>query len=76
LGVEPGSVSLLAIVNDQDNTVEVFVDRTLWSSDAFQFHPLVNTSTLVISKEGIEKFCGAAGHEVRVIDVPEQVGGA
>jgi len=50
LGVDPGSVSLFAVVNDQDNAVEVIMDKGLWESEAFQFHPLVNTSTLVISR--------------------------
>lgn len=72
LGVEPGSVSLLAIANDTDNAVEVFVDSALWSSAAFQFHPLINTSTLVITKNGIERFLAVTGHDATVIDIPGQ----
>jgi len=37
-------------------------------------HPLVNTASLVISKEGIEKFMLATGHELHIIDVPSQSG--
>jgi len=70
LGVTPGSVSLFAIVNDQKNKVEVIIDESLWASEAFQFHPLVNTSTLVISKDSIKRFLAATGHEVKILDIP------
>ena len=71
LGVEPGSVSLLAVANDAANTVAVFIDSELWASGAFQFHPLVNTATLVIPKEGIIRFLDATGHVSTIIEVPE-----
>jgi len=72
LGITPGSVSLLAIVNDQENKVEVIIDESLWTSEAFQFHPLVNTSTLVISRDNIKRFLDATGHEVKIMEIPEQ----
>lgn len=70
LGIEPGSVSLLAVFNDPENAVELFVDRDIWNAEAFQFHPLVNTSTLVISRYQAERFAAAAGHEIRLVAVP------
>ncbi|MFC1812727.1 prolyl-tRNA synthetase associated domain-containing protein [Thermodesulfobacteriota bacterium] len=70
LGVDPGAVSLLAIFNDLDKAVEVVMEKDLWASEAFQFHPLVNTSTLVISKENLEYFLGKTGHEAIILDVP------
>ncbi len=72
LGITPGSVSLFAIVNDQKNKVEVIIDESLWASEAFQFHPLVNTSTLVISKDSIKHFLAATGHEVKILEIPAQ----
>jgi len=70
LGIEPGAVSLLALVNDPAHAVEVFIDRALWQADALQCHPLVNTATLVIARDGIERFLQATGHAFRVVDVP------
>ena len=70
LGVDPGSVTILAVVNDRQKTVEVVVDKALWTSDAFQFHPLVNTSTLVISRDQLQRFLHKTGHQVQIIDVP------
>ncbi len=73
LGIEPGAVSLFAVVNDTDHKVEVIADKTLWSASNFQFHPLVNTSTLVVSKEGVVRFLESTGHTPQVIEVPERV---
>ncbi|MEN8244861.1 MAG: prolyl-tRNA synthetase associated domain-containing protein [Thermodesulfobacteriota bacterium] len=70
LGIEPGAVSLLAVYNDGEQKVEVFMDRDLWAADTFLFHPLVNTSTLVISKADIQGFLKATGHTLKVVDVP------
>ena len=70
LGVDPGAVSLLAVYNDQDHAVEVVMDRDLWGSETFLFHPLVNTSTLVISRTDIKRFVKATGHELTILDIP------
>lgn len=70
LGVKPGSVSLLGIVNDTEQVVEVYVDRGLWQADSLRVHPLVNTASLVISRPDLEKFVAATGHTLQVIDVP------
>lgn len=71
LGVEPGSVTLLGLVNDTDHAVEVIFDKKIWGQ-ALQCHPLVNTSTLVIPADGIERFLKATGHKYRVMKVPER----
>ncbi len=70
LGVDPGSVSIFSAVNDMDQAIEIIIDTDLWASDAFQFHPLVNTSTLVISRDNIKRFLDKTGHETHVVDVP------
>jgi len=41
LGVTPGSVSVLALVNDATKAVELVVDRRLWEAEAVHAHPLV-----------------------------------
>jgi Ala-tRNA(Pro) deacylase len=70
LGIEPGSVSLLALMNDAHRRVEVFIDRPLWQADALACHPLVNTATLVISHDGIEQFLRATGHQPGLVEIP------
>lgn len=72
LGVDPGSVTLLGLMNDRDHSVEVILDRYIFESDFLQCHPLTNRGTLVISHEGIETFLKATGHSYKVIEVPER----
>lgn len=69
LDIEPGAVTLLALVNDPQHRVELLVDRELWQAEALQCHPLVNTATLVIPIDGIRAFLNATGHTARVIEV-------
>ncbi|MGA8179468.1 MAG: prolyl-tRNA synthetase associated domain-containing protein [Desulfobacterales bacterium] len=70
LGVDPGSVSLFSAINDMDMAVEIIIDKALWQSDAFQFHPLVNTATLVISRDNVQRFLDQTGHAAQILDVP------
>ncbi|MFC1859770.1 prolyl-tRNA synthetase associated domain-containing protein [Thermodesulfobacteriota bacterium] len=71
LDLEPGAVSIFAIFNDVDQQVELYIDEELWSAESFQFHPLVNTSTLTITKEHLERFLAAAGHDFKIVKVPD-----
>ena len=70
LGVTPGSVSLLALVNDTAHAVEFVIDRRLWDAEAVHAHPLVNDATMVIPRAELERFLAATGHSVRIITVP------
>jgi Ala-tRNA(Pro) deacylase len=72
LGLHPGSVTLFGVINDHEGNVEVIVDRDLLSYDAMQCHPLVNTSTLVVSMNDVMKFLEITGHHPRVLAVPGQ----
>lgn len=74
LGVDPGSVTILAVLNDSGCEVETVFDQAMWDSPSFRCHPLVNTSTLCISKEDIRRFLDLTGHKVRVLDVPGRTG--
>ncbi|MEC8939722.1 MAG: prolyl-tRNA synthetase associated domain-containing protein [SAR324 cluster bacterium] len=69
LGIEPGSVSLLALANDNENKVEAFIDQDIWQAEAILCHPLVNTSTLVIPREDMRQFLEKTGHGVKLIEV-------
>ncbi len=74
LGIEPGAVSLLAIVNDVAGAVEVLIDADLSKEPILQCHPLVNTSTLAISRSDIERILEITGHRWTVVPVPEMTG--
>jgi Ala-tRNA(Pro) deacylase len=70
LGLEPGSVTLLGVVNDRRGAVQVVIDEDLWSELAFQCHPLVNTSTLVVGRDGLRRFLASTAHEPTIVAVP------
>ncbi len=70
LGVEPGAVSILSLVNDPERRVEVVIDRSVWEAEILQCHPLVNTSTLAIAKAHLVTLLGFAEHAPTVLDVP------
>lgn len=70
LGITPGSVSLLALVNDPAGAVEFVIDRRLWEAKAVHAHPLVNTATMVIPHGELERFLAATGHSPRVMEIP------
>ena len=70
LGIEPGSVSILAVLNDPEKTVEVFVDNELWNAEIILCHPLVNTSTLAITRDGIKQFLEKTGHNLMLVEIP------
>jgi len=73
LRITPGSVSLLALLNDAGHAVEFVIDRTLGDADAIQAHPLVNTATMVLTHADLERFLAATGHVPRVIHLPGPV---
>lgn len=72
LGITPGAVSMLALFNDKQKNVELFIDQELWEADSFLCHPLVNTATLVISKEGMNRFFDLTQHNKTILEIPVQ----
>ena len=70
LGIDAGSVSLLAIVNDGASLVDVVIDKKLWLADRWKCHPLINTSTLSIKRTDVERILNITNHSYRVIEVP------
>lgn len=67
LGVEPGSVTVFGLAHDTADAVELYVDEDVWSAAHWRCHPLVNTATLVVSREGLERFFEKTGHKPRIL---------
>ena len=67
LGIEAGSVSPLALVNDKDKQVVFFIEEAIWNSEIICCHPNVNSETLQIPKNDFQKFIRVVGNifEVR-----------
>ncbi len=66
LGVEPGSVTPFAVINDTLLQVTVVLDATMMAHEVLNFHPLRNTATTTISRQDLLRFLAATGHEPRI----------
>jgi Ala-tRNA(Pro) deacylase len=62
LGVEPGSVTPFALINDRDHRVTPVFDAAMMELALLNFHPLVNTMTTSISRDQLLAFAAATGH--------------
>jgi Ala-tRNA(Pro) deacylase len=71
LGLEPGSVSPFGAINDTAGAVTVVLDAGLMEHATLNFHPLVNTMTTAISRDGLLRFLEATGHKARIERVTE-----
>ena len=67
LGVKPGAVSPLALINDISNSVTLFFESSLESENALHFHPLVNDATIGIKLSEIYRFLRFTGHRLNFI---------
>lgn len=70
LGVEPGSVTPLALVNDTACRVQPVLDEGLVTAGRLNCHPLQNTASTVLTTADLVRFMRACGHEpvLSVID--------
>lgn len=68
LGVTPGSVTGLAVMNDQAKRVRLVADAELLAHETLNFHPLRCDMTTAISRADFLGFAEATGHTVTPID--------
>lgn len=68
LGVTPGSVTSLALVNDAARKVNFAIDAKLLSADLVSCHPLRNDMTTVMTPQILYKTLSDMGYRPLVID--------
>ena len=68
LGVRPGSVTALGLINDVDRRVTFVLDRRLWDADIVNFHPLTNTATTALTQAAFRRVLDLLGREPVVVD--------
>ena len=68
LGVTPGSVTALALINDPGHKVIFLLDKVLAEAEIVNFHPLTNTATTALSQADFRAFLKSLGRELRVVD--------
>ena len=66
LGVKPGSVTPLSLINDKAGRVTVFLDQPMMEHEILNYHPLENTATTAIARDDLLRFIRATGHEPHV----------
>lgn len=71
LGVPPGSVTALSLINDHNHEITVVIDQNLMNYDVINCHPLENTATTAIARGDLMRFIRDCGHEPRVLSLTE-----
>jgi Ala-tRNA(Pro) deacylase len=69
LGVEPGSVTPFALINDTGHAVRLVLDTGLQGGGPVNAHPLTNTMTTALSLADLLRFFKATGHRPDWIDL-------
>ena len=73
LGVTPGSATVLALMNDPEQAVQLVIDRPVAEQEYLCCHPCKNTSSLKLrTADVLERFLPAVGHAPVYVDLPEE----
>lgn len=72
LDITPGSVSVMGLMNDTENHVQLLVDEDLLKGEYFGCHPCINTSSLKMkTADVLGPFLKAVHHEMITVKLPE-----
>lgn len=53
LNITPGSVSVMGLMNDQENHVKLLIDEDILKEEYVGFHPCINTSSVKIKTQDL-----------------------
>ena len=68
LDITPGSVSVMGLMNDKDNQVQLLVDEDVLKREYLGCHPCINTSSLKLRTQDVfEVFLKHTHHEMKVV---------
>ena len=71
LDITPGSLSVLGLMNDHGNRVQLLIDEELLRCEEFGCHPCINTSSLRLrTADLLEKILPAVHHDYRSVALP------
>ena len=71
LDITPGSVSVLGLMNDKENRVQLLMDEDVLKGEYIGMHPCINTSSLRIKTADVtEKLIPAMGHDAKIVTLP------
>ena len=70
LDITPGSVSVLGLMNDTENHVQLVIDEDVLKGEYVGCHPCINTSSLrVRTADLMKKIVPAMHHEAKIIQI-------
>ncbi len=73
LDITPGSVSIMGLMNDFQNRVQLLIDKPVMESAKLACHPCINTSSILMDTQDVlEKFLPAVHHAAIVVDLPNE----
>ena len=68
LDIKPGAVSVMGLMNDYDNMVQLLVDEDVLKGEYFGCHPCVNTSSMKLKTEDVfTKYLKAVHHDYMTV---------
>ena len=64
LNVSPGSASIMGLIYDPDNQVQLLIDEEILTQEFFGCHPCINTSSMKLQTDDVlGKFLKAVHHD-------------
>ena len=71
LNITPGSLSVLGLMNDKENRVQLLIDEDVLKHPLVGCHPCINTSSLRMETKDLkEKLIPALHHEPIIVQLP------
>ena len=68
LDITPGSLSILGLMNDKENRVNLLIDEDVLKGEYIGMHPCINTSSLKLKTADLmEKVIPAMGHAPTIV---------
>ena len=73
LDITPGSVSVLGLMNDRENHVQLLMDEDVLKGEYIGCHPCINTSSLRFrTADLMEKILPTVHHDPRIVTLPQE----
>ena len=70
LDITPGSVSVMGLLNDKENQVQLVIDKDVLQEEYLGCHPCINTTSMRLPmKDLLEKFLPYVGHEYMEVNL-------
>lgn len=69
LRLKPGSVTPFGLINDEQKEIIVLLDSELVGLDKINFHPNINTATVTVSYEGLNRFLQWRNNRVEIAEI-------